>query len=421
LGLLSAYPDISFELFISETSSVNSDCSRRLAGEVRMPNVAYRYSFLPKPFATAEEHLIARIDLISGEYSWILGDDDPIVPHGLDKLVQLLVADAADFVLFDSYSLSSNGVEFGNIRRYCFPEGVTLMSMSDIIAVYGFWFVPSGFSVTIFRRALFDQYIYREHLDISPIYSHVSSFIECFSAQPCAVVGSALVWYRTNLSDEKGDDNWHRLSHVKGHCQNFPWTLGFCTLLARLLDKSKIDYNVLKVAIDQNHRSRFVWHMLAMDMIVGQCRCDINSFGGKNMARVLYRDSIQSSVLDWSKFVEFWACILDGSDIADVFCEFLSVYESIILVMMTVLNPSSTTSSRALIAKLDRLEDRFNYLISLIYDLYLGKYMFSPIRFWVDQGPLSGSGAIDLAAIDEESLSRNMRLLLSSFRCSLIV
>ena len=420
LSLLSERTKSKYEIIVSETSSVNPASSERLGSMQPPPHIAYKYIFLAHPFVTAEEHLLARLEMPVGHYCWILGDDDPVVPEGLTELLRALIADSADFILFDSYSLSSDGLIFGSSRRNYFPLGCSHQSMNELIAAYGFWFVPSGFSVTIFKRKLFDIQVYSKHVRISPIYSHVSAFIECFSAARCATFGTALVWYRTNLSDEGQDDNWQRLSRVNGHAQNYPWTLGFSSLLLQLISGRFIHLNTIRFAIDQNHEVRFIWHMLAIEIVIAQCKSDINDeaelyrFGG------LYRDSFRESTISWPAFVDFWELVLRGLPVATHFTALLRVYADIVLTVMALNNLPGNVEGLALRGRLNRLHHRFESLVCSVYDLYLAKYLYRPVRFWVEHGSTFGlymdTSYVGAELENEASLSRNMELLTHSFR-----
>jgi len=420
LELLSRHPAVKFELIVSETSSLDLASSSKLDSKDTPPHVDYKYIFRSHSFVTAEEHLLARLEMPVGDYCWILGDDDPVVPDGLNDLVRALTTSLADFILFDSYSLSSDGQVFGSSCRNYFPLGDSYLSMNELIAIYGFWFVPSGFSITIFRREMFDIQVFREHILMSAIYSHVSAFIECFSASRCVTVGTALVWYRMNLSDEGGDDNWQRLSRTKGHSQNYPWTLGFCSLLNRLIFGGFIHLNTIRLAMDQNHAARFVWHMLAMEMVIFQCRFDIKNLDELSQPSGLYGDSRSISGIDWNEFIRFWELVLRPFPVCSEFVELLSIYYNIVLTASALGKLPSHLEGVPLRARLNRLCHAFEALACSIYDRYLGVYMYNPMLFWIEQGAAFGlqleprKPGIDPE--DEAEPSRNMRLLTHAFR-----
>lgn len=416
LTLLNGQQEGRFEVIISETSSSHLIKSEKLASIHCPQNVQYSYIFQPLPFATAEEHLLARIDMPCGEYCWILGDDDPVVPDGLSRLVLALNKSLADFILFDSYPLSSDGLRFGDSRRNHFPNGRTIMTMDELISLYGFWFVPSGFSIIVFRRSLFNALVYRAHVAISPIYSHVSAFIECFSDATCAVVGAALVWYRTNSSDEGDDDNWERLARSKKHSKNYPWTLGFSALLARLVAKRLLRVDSIRFAIDQNHCSRFVWHMLAMEMILSQCRSDIERLSESSSSMTLFIDSIRRPEMSWSEFMCFWSLVLRDTPINDSFTKLLGIYKDIVLTTMVLEKLKGAPIALALDNRIRRLNDRFKNYFTLVYDTYLAKYMHFPVRYWIDQGPLSVLTQDAFMSTDEVVFSRDMIRLAQALR-----
>lgn len=381
--LLANKNDADVELLISETNSEERQPSHCITSTASNEDLLIRYIFDPNPFVTAEEHLLARLDLALGEYCWILGDDDPIVDTGYYNLLDILHLGKHDYILYDSYGLDSNGETYVNEPRYGFPAGTTELSMSRIISMYGFWFVPSAFSTTIFRKSLFLRKTYEKHIAVSPIYSHVTAFIESFAAARCCINGEPLVWYRKNKSDEGDDDNWERLSLTSKRSVNFPWTFGFSSLLAMLTDESFISFELIRFTVDQNHDRRFVWHMLAIELTIIQCMRDIDLLASGNaLTNTLYHDSLTHRISSWQDFSCFWSHVLGPGTIENSFRLFLSAYESCVLTLLAIERlQASSGSVNALKNRSQRLAEGMKIAKTAIYDEYLSPYMYDPNVF----------------------------------------
>ena len=388
--LLLSCPGLDARVLISETSSLElrpSDLIRQY--ESRSSEWCMTYLFSPAPFLTAEEHFLRRLELVNADYCWVLSDDDEPCIEGLVAMSEVLPGKKYGYLLFDSYTTSSAGRNA--TPRFGFPNGLTEFAMADIVIEYGFWHVMAGLSCTVFRAHSSLAHVLGKHLEISPIYAHVTSFVELFSRESCCTIGEALNWYKVDpyhdsaqQGDEPDMDNWEGFSLKHGCSLKYPWTLGFSSLLSLLLDGGYLDRAVISRIKDRNWERRYRWHVQVVEQIIYQCRDEIKAIASGSLScPTLLHDSIRRpNNLDFDSFVRLWESVLVNEESAQDFSCALDLYRNIVSCYMYSGRDCAPDSVRALIGdRAKRLGKLFDYHVGKLERDYI-----APLHWEVDLG-----------------------------------
>ena len=173
----------------------------------------------PISFDSAEEHFLWAIPFATGDYIWILGDDDSINLHGALLLYKMICNDEADFFLFNQHCFLDGKIRTGNIQC-SLPEAIT--SISDYVLRAGTWYGLAGISNVVFKKPE-EEYLFKFKYikDLNPIYSHVVWFLYAFKEKIFKYINTPLVNYTMS---ETIWPEWCKKHNVSG---SFPWTIGF--------------------------------------------------------------------------------------------------------------------------------------------------------------------------------------------------
>jgi hypothetical protein len=213
-----------------------------------------------------------------GEFTWMLGDDDLPIAEAVSDLIAYCSTGEIDVMAWNMRNTSptSEVTSWSKILSY---RDVLPMKYSEFLLRMGFWSVPAGISLTVFRTSLItDQIIGDIQLIGSPIYSHVSVFALAFRDASFAFINRDLVYYRTNAHDVKQDGkHWHEYAKNTGNFYRYPWTLGFLRQIKYLEMQNAIPSNYLQKALDITHFNvRFMLLDSVIDLFLEQVISDIN-------------------------------------------------------------------------------------------------------------------------------------------------
>jgi len=259
-------------------------------------------------YKTAEEHLFYAIKEVEGSYVWPLGDDDVPTKEGIEALIELCRKGEWDAMTWNARNVGVNSEVISWSRVFCRRE-ILELQYSDFITRMGFWSIPAGLSLTVFRRELMtDQIIQQIEANESPIYSHVVAFALAFRDAKFAFLNKDLVHYRTNSHDAKRDGNhWNGYADARGHYYRYPWTLGFIKHLKLLESEGAISKDYLARAIDISHfGSRFVLLDVVTNLFLEQLIMDITHQTKLPMNKVQIQEVVEYLELVDPPASEIW-------------------------------------------------------------------------------------------------------------------
>lgn len=246
-------------------------------------------------FKTAEEHFFYAIKQVRGTYIWPLGDDDIPTKNGLGALIELCRRSELDAMTWNARNVGVNSEVIGWSRVFCRTE-ILEIPYSDFITRMGFWSIPAGLSLTVFKRELLtDKIMHQVEANNSPIYSHVVAFALAFKDAKFAFINEDLVHYRTNSHDAERDGvHWNGYANSRGHYYRYPWTLGFVRHLKLLESEGAISKDYLARAIDITHfGSRFVLLDVVTNLFLEQLIMDIIHESKMPMNRVQIQEVVE--------------------------------------------------------------------------------------------------------------------------------
>ena len=209
----------------------------------------------PKKFETAEEHLFFLIKEAKGNYLWPLGDDDIPIYRSFKKLLEICDVGQVEAMTWNSSIIGIHGEPIGHSRIFTETES-TQLPYSDFLLKMGYWSIPAGISLTVFKNELNDN---RKMKDIeslgAPIYSHVAYYASIFKNRNFKFINEPLVEYQTNRHDvvKKEIKHWKDYSLNQKTFYRYPWTLGMIRQIQYLESIDAIRKNYLDLALDISH------------------------------------------------------------------------------------------------------------------------------------------------------------------------
>ena len=218
---------------------------------------------------TAEENLFFGINHANGTYIWPLGDDDVVLPSGVQKLIS-----ECEIGRFDAFTMNTRNVthdyqSMGWSRVMCFQEIVAL-PYKEFLERIGYWSIPAGISLTIFKKELISEELLISVKNLeSKIYSHVTFYASILKDKEFAFINVDIVEYRTNLYDvsHESTSHWKTYSSKKNLHDRYFWLNGFVNHLKYLEDLNAIGPDFLRRCLDIghfNHRLPLLEHMISM-------------------------------------------------------------------------------------------------------------------------------------------------------------
>jgi hypothetical protein len=365
---------VSFSVIVSETSDISPGKSAEIETICKRWNWLYR--FKDQGFSTAEEHLLDAIQLCRGEYVWTLGDDDPILATGLNRMRSEILADAKDVIVFNSYGAASDFSKISLRSRSWINEDKAYSSFSHLLLNYGFWYVPSGFSTLVFRRKLFSKDILASLNRTTPIYSHVTML--CLTGQEKTVLlaKEPLVIYKTNKSDESSsDDNWDKYSATSCVSLSYPWVASFTRHLLEMNDNGCISFNEVPWIVDQNHVGIFTWHLLPVSIMLDQILRDCKALYDSRIPCALHHDLTTLENCGYQQFAAVWGEILAYDQyISESFIALMKAYQQLFENYSG--NASGLRQRRTLTRSIRNIEEHCEHLAG-----HCRAYLHRPLEF----------------------------------------
>jgi glycosyltransferase involved in cell wall biosynthesis len=216
---------------------------------------------------TAEENVFRAFKLARGEFTWVLGCDDIVRFDALPDVVQAAKDGTHDFVVFNVMQSDANG-RIESACNYYMRERVYEGDLASLTRRMGFWWLIAGFSGQIVRTSRVAQY---DHAALvartSPIYSHVTAYLDCFADRPAAIVNVQNVIYR--LSD-LNFDHWRRVADRLGVFDEYFWTLGYIRQIKYLEHRKIVGRDYLIKMIESDRNSFFRPTAMIYDKIMAQ-------------------------------------------------------------------------------------------------------------------------------------------------------
>ena len=197
---------------------------------------------------TAEENVFRSFKNCSGEYIWVLGDDDIPVFENLCEIISELKSNQHDFLIFNSPIIGRDSAitSLGTLKIHGqkFTDDIVKITMQN-----GFWFVLAGMSSQILRASFVKDYDFATVMKESIVYSHVTAYLDCFRGKQTTCFNYPLVWYKVTYRDIS---HWQKAAQKMDVFDEYFWTLGFIKQLKFLTKKVIQKYNSLLYSIDQN-------------------------------------------------------------------------------------------------------------------------------------------------------------------------
>ena len=205
---------------------------------------------------TSEENVFRAWDQCNGEFTWILGDDDPGNFAVLQQLLKILEEGNHNIIKFNSNFIGELGEKYRYQTTPVFGISHTL-GFNEFIRRVGMWHTAAGYSTWIFRTSLLDSKSANAWISNfeNPIYAHVTYFISMLHDEELFFINQNLVNYRIS-GYINGDDVWARYAALTKKQYYFPWTLGFIRQLKLLTTNGALSIDVIREMLGDNTFSR---------------------------------------------------------------------------------------------------------------------------------------------------------------------
>lgn len=262
---------------------------------------------------SAEENLFFAWKFATGEYVWILGDDDPINFDVLPNLLERCKSRSSNILKYNAQLLDS--------RKFFSDTKVTKCELTDakmsflaFLQIVGMWHTGAGFSTWIFKRDLIESNQAFNWVSSfrSPVYSHVTFFIRACFQENVQFVNLPLVYYRVNdyvYRDSEIVDHWENYTNKVRMPRYFPWTFGFMEQIKRLENEIGLSRSYWGTVVgDHFGAPRFLEFNSMVGLALEQIRLDVagSSYSAKKSEwdeLVNYFESIRP---DLYKFWKLW-------------------------------------------------------------------------------------------------------------------
>lgn len=183
---------------------------------------------------SAEENVARLVHEASGEYVWLLSDDDVILRSSYGYLLELIATGRSECFVFDNASPSismESRVDAETHTIGVFLPGQLSGRLAGGVIDYEEFMCQFGLTS---YGALISRYVMRrelildaldEYIKTAVIYSHVFAFLECLSDKRVEFVSVALIWRGESVVQ----DRFLALANRDWGCV-YPWTKGLVDL-----------------------------------------------------------------------------------------------------------------------------------------------------------------------------------------------
>ncbi len=272
------HPELLSDIEIVVCNNVSTDNTLSVARSFlkQVPNLRIVNHALHKK--TAEENIFRSFNECRGYYTWALGVDDIPNQNSFVRVMELLRRREHAFYVFNFSTISEKmkATHYSNFFITSYSHPTNLLQLTSKL---GFWFTIAGISGQILRTDRVQNY----DLDgliksTSPIYAHVTAYLECFSADSCLLVSESLVYYQITYRDV---EHWRKGAEILQVFDEYFWTLGFIKQLKYLIRKRVVPPRYLGTLLDNNDHFFFRPICVIADKLVNQLKI----MGGTTNAR----------------------------------------------------------------------------------------------------------------------------------------
>jgi glycosyltransferase involved in cell wall biosynthesis len=253
-------------LVVNNRSTDNTLEIARSIGE-RIPNL--RIETPAEHVPTAEENVFRSFKQCRGEYTWVLGCDDIVRFEALAQVIDVAQHGKYDLAIFNFMQSDKDG----GIETYCNYFMRNDVYEGDLVGFtqrMGFWWLIAGFSGQIVRTSRVMDYDHSRLVTAtSPIYSHVTAYLECLARGSAAILNVQNVVYR--LSDNDAD-HWRRAAALMNVFDEYFWTLGYIRQIKYLEDRGIVGADYLIKMIESNREGFFRPTVAIYDKLLSQLR-----------------------------------------------------------------------------------------------------------------------------------------------------
>lgn len=234
LDSLGAFSDSTIEVLVGNNASTDSTrrvLQRTTSGFQTKP-VIVDYSI---HVGSAEENIARLIRDATGDFVWLLSDDDVIVRPTYSYLLSLVRSGERDCYVFDNISSEAAGESCVEVRSNSIGSLLNglltgtresgCIDFMSFIECYGLTSYGALISRYVVRRQALGESL-DEYLGISPIYSHVFGLLEALSGKRVEFISSPLIWRR----DSDVQERFERFANERNKYVYHPWTHGLIDL-----------------------------------------------------------------------------------------------------------------------------------------------------------------------------------------------
>ena len=216
---------------------------------------------------SAEENVFRSFQLAGGEYTWVLGCDDIVRFEAFPEVLGVAREGRYDIAVFNFMQSDQNGrmESFCNFFMRDRAYEADLVSLTQRV---GFWWLIAGFSGQIVRTSKVAHYDHQGLIaKTSPIYSHVTAYLECLAGCPAAILNIQNVVYRLSDNDT---GHWRRAAARLKVFDEYFWTLGYVRQIAYLEQKGIVGRDYLTRMLETNRNSVFRPTAVIYDKLLAQ-------------------------------------------------------------------------------------------------------------------------------------------------------
>jgi len=179
---------------------------------------------------SAEESTLRALEILENyehkdPYIWILGDDDFILPQGLNKLIEVTKQSNYKVFFFNSLQSETSGklLKGPFIHSY---ETTEVEDFTQFALKCGINFSPTGFGRLVIRASTIkDLQVWNRLIsDGGPIFSYVTYFMYALTKIPMLYVNTPLIIYRQSMYHEGNHDMWTEYAKRRRTLEFAPWT-----------------------------------------------------------------------------------------------------------------------------------------------------------------------------------------------------
>ena len=216
---------------------------------------------------SAEENVFRAFQWAQGDFTWVLGCDDLVRFEALPEVIEVAKEGVLDIAIFNFMQSDQDG-KLESVCNYYMRDRYFEGDLVSLTQRMGFWWLIAGFSGQIVRTALVAKF---DHAGLiartSPIYSHVTAYLECFAGKRAAIVNVQNVIYRLTDSDLA---HWRRAAARFGVFDEYFWTLGYIRQIQHLEQKGIVCRDFLTKMIESDRRNFFRPTVVIYDKILHQ-------------------------------------------------------------------------------------------------------------------------------------------------------